>query len=406
MDLEALLKEVATVSLLSDGVRPEYLLANGASREVVERFDGLPTTSNGLRIAWTKDEEKFVSDNLPYLPVNLIAEKLGRTPHAIKIRRNRRDLGNTRVGYSASQVAQLLGKADAEVVLTLIKYGHLQGRLRPLKVAIWDITETDLLRFVMKPNNWVFFDTERVYHPKLRKAIQYAKERWNDEWWTPSQAAAYHNCSRAAINNHAYGPNMTGKIRGGREKSVSRKNKQLPGIFWYSWHFKKSDVLKAKIHAGNGIAKKFVMKQSLLYFLFSAHCLGLSPAAVEAMSGYKAKMYNSWRTRMHHRSASDELAQMTNPPHMVWTGYEYYIDFRHYVHKFHHLRRALEMWRSGRIDKDHKSVIATLMWKWSRAFGCEIPHLRQTGKVTYAYLKACEAKLVEQGMKPLSEGWV
>lgn len=406
MNLEALLQEVAIASHLADGVKPEYLLANGANKEVVERFSGFAPTTAGRRIAWTKEEESFVSKNLPYMTQETIAQKLGRSAHAIKIRRNRRALGKTKTGYTASQVAELLGKADAKVISALIRYGHLRGRLRPLKVAIWDITEQDLLRFVMKPENWVFFDTERVYQPKFRKAIEYAKKKWNDEWWTPSQAAAYHGCSIGAINNHAHGPSMTGRLRGGRAKNVNTRNKQLPGLFWYNWHFKKSDVMKAKIHAGKGIAKKFVMKTSLLYFLFSAHCMGLSPMAVEAMSGYKAKMYNSWRTRMHHRAASDELAQLTQPLHMVWTGYEYYIDFRHYIYKYHHLRQALVMWRDGRTNKKHKQAIATLLWKWSRAFGCEIPYLRQTGKVGYPYLKECEEKLIKKGMKPLSEGWV
>lgn len=406
MDLDALLNEVATLSHLSDGVRPDYLLANGASKEVVERFNGLPTTTAGRRIAWTKDEEKFVSDNLPYLPAELIGQKLGRTAHAIKIRRSRRVLGKTKVGYCANEVAQILGKADAKVIVSLIKLGHLRGRLRPLKTAIWDITETDLLRFVMNPNNWVFFDTERVYHPKLRKAIEYTRKKWNDEWWKPSQAAAYHKCSQAAINNHAYGPNMAGRRKGGKGKNVKTGNQQLPGLFWYNWHFKKSDVVKAKIHVGGGVARKFAMEQSLLYFLFSAHCIGLSPADVEAMSGYKTKQYNSWRTRMRRSATTDELAKRTNPPHMVWTGHEHYIDFRHYIDKYRCLRRALEMWRSGRIDAQHKPTIVTLMWKWSRAYGCEMVHLRQCAQVTYEHLKMCEAKLVEKGMKPLSEGWV
>lgn len=143
---------------------------------------------------WTEQERAFLRRHTGVLSDAEIANRLGRTPTALRIERKRRGYpGPTvcrRAGLTAREVGRRLG-VDSKMVSRWIEEGRLRGGLLPIGRQRWSVSYQAFKRFACDPGNWVYFDVRRVNDPHLARLIELRRQRWGDEWWDTSQVRDY-----------------------------------------------------------------------------------------------------------------------------------------------------------------------------------------------------------------------
>lgn len=184
---------------------------------------------------WSEAETRFLVDNLAILPREIIAEELGRSVNAIKIRQVRHGIPSPskRPGYlTGHDVAKIL-RVDIHAIMTWHARGILRFDIIPGERGIMNLPKRRVYQFAVQPKNWIYFKPHRVRDARLRRMIELAMQRWNDEWLTIGQAAAFWGVSDRALN---------ARIRAG----------SLPAIRWGNWWIRKSDLLQVRIVKGKG----------------------------------------------------------------------------------------------------------------------------------------------------------
>lgn len=142
---------------------------------------------------WSEEEEDFLRDNLGVMTLAEIGKTLGRSKTAIKVR-------YTRNGYPApskqpdeltnNQMAEILGKCGKSTAM-MLERGLIPYRELPTDAdrLIRIIKERDFVRWLVRPESWIYFKVERMPHGRYRRLVELAHERWPDEWVTTGQAA-------------------------------------------------------------------------------------------------------------------------------------------------------------------------------------------------------------------------
>jgi len=164
-----------------------------------------------------------------------IGQHLGRTGNAIKIRRLRKGMPahSRRPGWlTGHQAAKILG-VDIHCIMKLSRLGILPVEIIPGVKGIMNIQKTKLYMWAIDPENWIYFKVHNVKDEKLRKLLSLKAKRWNDAWWTPGEAAAWHGVDQRDINRFIH----NGKLRGKK---------------WGNWWIKKSEALKKGLYFPKG----------------------------------------------------------------------------------------------------------------------------------------------------------
>ena len=156
-------------------------------------------------LPWSEQEDDFLRLNLGFLSEEEIAQHIGRTWVAVRLRW-KRDLGlpapSKTPGYvTANQAAKMLDK-DVHAVCKWIRREWLPAHLLPFRNGrlVWRIRIQDLKQFAVKPEHWILFRPERVRDPRLARLVALAAERWGDEWLAPGQVAAMHDVRHQDVN--------------------------------------------------------------------------------------------------------------------------------------------------------------------------------------------------------------
>ena len=224
MNLDLLIEASAVQGQLDAGIKHSVVasrssldgraLAVFAGRSGIERA---PAKSPN----WTKDEDVFLRSCLGILSEKDIADALGRTVTAVHIRWNREleltaPSKNSEV-LTCNQIANGLNR-DGKSIALLIDRGILEGHRLPFNDVTRVVNRTTLLRFIVNPLNWVYFDPDRVgiknknierrgiqnydaeFWAHARKLVQKRKSLWDDKWLTIGQVAQKRNVSIAAVN--------------------------------------------------------------------------------------------------------------------------------------------------------------------------------------------------------------
>ena len=174
-----------------------------------------------------------MADNLGELSYEEIGERLGRNPKAIEIIRIRKDIpsASKKPGWLTGMgVTKILGN-DIHSVILYNKYGILDFDKVPGDRGILRIKKLRLYMWAINPENWIYFKYENVKDRHLKRLLTLARERWDDEWWTPGQAGAYFGVDSGLINNRIL-------------------NGTLPAKRWGNWWIKRSDVVRLHIQPG------------------------------------------------------------------------------------------------------------------------------------------------------------
>ncbi|MBN1348389.1 hypothetical protein JXJ21_03205 [candidate division KSB1 bacterium] len=208
--------------------------------------------NNFSRVRWTEDEIKYLEENLPYLSIRNIAEKLGRSKDAIKIIAVRKGLIRPRyaTGYlSCTKIASILG-VDSHKPPTWVDVGILEGEAFPYDGELKRrVKLMAFKRFLIRPQSWVYFDVKKIRNYGLRRLVELAQEKWNDEWLTTRQAANLKNCDTKDITQQI---NM-GRLYGYHAIGFDRVRHPK----WAYWFIRKSDIENLKIPRRNTIEYHF-----------------------------------------------------------------------------------------------------------------------------------------------------
>jgi len=163
---------------------------------------------------WTEEEDELLRRLHGHLTDKEIGEILGRNENGVIIHWKRElhlPAPTTDPAYiTGRRIADALG-ADNHKPPMWIDRGILPGEYLPRKDnqlhrrVLWH----DFIEWLQNPQNWVWFNIEKVKDDGLREIITQAKEKWGDEWWTTKKVAEYHHVSPKDVLRYI----MAGRIK-------------------------------------------------------------------------------------------------------------------------------------------------------------------------------------------------
>lgn len=146
---------------------------------------------------WTEAEDDLLRKYHGYLTDARIAEILGRSETGVVIRWKRElhmpPPTSDPAYITALRIARALG-IDAHNTAMWVDRGILPGEYIPRRDNHLRrrVLRTDFIAWLQDPQNWVWFNPNKVKDETLRQVIREAQEKWGDEWWTTRQVADHH----------------------------------------------------------------------------------------------------------------------------------------------------------------------------------------------------------------------
>ena len=352
IDLDSLIDAAVVHGELSDGVSPSWLSRNYDPR-LVTALSGKYNQTNKL-IYWTEAEETFLRENTGEIPITELARILDRSVDAIKIHRKRHLHlpGDTAVHETARDAAGILGVSCSKAVAKWIERGILPGKSISTASPIYAIKRTDLRRFALTPDNWVFFNPERITDLALRRLVLLRKARWGDEWWTTNQAAAYHGVNHKTIAARI----CRGSLQGKR---------------WNNWKVKRSDAVRLRLLLP-GVYHNAKWTDRGDAFLLTAFAVGLSITDVDRLIGREKAHSQAYRRAYFYL---DRLKKRGKIPKLI-QKYGLQIrydpernallaDWRDHGGKFPWLAQAVDRFWEGTASKDDLRKVAGILSVWA-----------------------------------------
>jgi hypothetical protein len=208
---------------------------------------------------WLPHEDAYLRANLGFQTEQQIADHLGRTLIAVRLRW-KRDLHLTAPSkhpdYLTGQQAAILTGLDNHKICHWCDTGLIPHRLVPGDRRIRLIHKTALDLWIISPKNWIYFDWKTLPDPRLRRLCELRAERWGDEWWPTVKVAEYHGVDTKDVQRLIYRGELpavqTETSLGGRHKDPQ----------WLNWFVLKSDAVKAVFVRGRGSNKNGEWKPS------------------------------------------------------------------------------------------------------------------------------------------------
>lgn len=228
VDFDFLIQQALEDAETESGVSADYLASKGHRALISRRGAAERQKKTGLNqrnTGWRRHEIKFVRDHLGKLGYAEIAERVGRSAQAVKLLQVRRQIPapSKQTGYLTGQgMAKLMG-CDIHSVMLYAKRGMLPFERVPGKRGILRIKKVRVYMWAVNPENWPFFKFENIQDKKLKRLVELARERWDDEWLTPGEAERILGWKMKRMNCLV----NSGKISGKR---------------WGNWYFKRSEV--------------------------------------------------------------------------------------------------------------------------------------------------------------------
>lgn len=217
---------------------------------------GLPDSARSLpaRITkpprpkpWTSEEDEFYRKNAGMMSYEEMAEALGRSRNAIKVRFTRKGMppASKAPGWMTAQKVANLLSIDPHTTVGWIRKGVLPGEVMFFtRRPIYRIAIITLKRWLVHPEHWIYFDANKIKNPAWRSLVLRAQDRWGDEWWSSRQAADYLGVDVKDITRQI----SIGKIRGIQAKNRGGRDRAT----WSLWYVRKSDAVNLVIPRGKG----------------------------------------------------------------------------------------------------------------------------------------------------------
>lgn len=210
-------------------------------------IDMVTRQSEGVRVksrAWSTEEDNFLRIKLGYLTEAEMGKSLGRTEIAVRLRW-KRDLklkspSKAPDVLTAHQAAKLLG-IDGHKIAHWVDKGLIPGRLMAGGRKIRLITRKDFEAWCLDHDNWIYFNSDNITDPDLKRKVKAAARKWRDAWWTTPQVARHHNVSTQDVKRLI----QDGRIRA-RQITVSYGGRH-PQLRWRLWFVLKSEATRKSL---------------------------------------------------------------------------------------------------------------------------------------------------------------
>lgn len=347
--LDSLIEEAVVYGELTAGTRAHWLSSQADAR-MVSVMAARHANQHERAAAWTPAEEQFVRANRWRMSDEELGQALGRSREAISIywQRNLRLPMRSKDPEcpTAREVGRMLGLGCSKTVVRWIEEGILPGYQLPMDRQVWGIPRQALVRFVVNPENWIYFRTERVEDPYLRRLVELRRARWHDAWWTPGQVCAYHGVTQGAINR---------AILEGR----------LPASRWGNWWIKRSDAVAFRITPRKGHTPEIAWTSTGDAFLLLARALGFSYTAIGALNGWPDSRVAFRLTALEKQQAVARVIR----DHALAVQYDpqqgmLFADWRHYRGRFRRLETAILRFLHGSAKQRDLLYVAFTLQTW------------------------------------------
>lgn len=374
--LMAVIEQAAVRAAVESGQPAEILAARGDLPRAIVAGGVLDEIQTAGR--WRLEEERFLRRSIGRMTDAEIGAVLGRTEAAIKIRRQRKGMPahSKRPGWLTGHGAARLLGVDIHNIMMLCERELIPYERIPGERGILALRKRVLYRWAVNPLNWIYFRRETVRDRKLRRLIELRAARWNDEWWTPGQVAAWHGTDDRLVNKRIH----AGEIR---------------AVRWGNWWVLRSEATRPGLYfvSGRGQATdQWSLEEDGFYLLGRA--LGLSYAELARLGrrrGYQAVEY-----RLKCLKRWGEVETVLDKLGLVGVHYRasdgaLWADWREYAGRFRRLGRAMgrferylagdrsalpEKLPKGVYDEDLSLVRGVLRswaaWWWTDAEGREL----------------------------------
>lgn len=293
------------LDLLVDFAVSSAEVANGLPIAMVQRQSIIPPACMpargvlGKARSWTDDELEFLTRNLGYMEEMDIAAALGRSQLAVHLRWEKyMDLAapSKHPDYiTGNRIAKLIG-CDAHKVCSWIDRGMLPGEILPGLRKIRRVRKTTLLRWLLSPKNWIWYDIERVRDLHIRRLLELKRERWGDEWWNTNQVAEYHRVDVQDVKRYI----KLGRIQGVQAPNLSGRD----NASWAHWFVLRSEATRPDLVflRGSGSGHELAeWSERCDAFMLLARAVGIPIRNIDLLTGWSAKRVD-YRLRILHRT--------------------------------------------------------------------------------------------------------
>jgi hypothetical protein len=353
---------------------------------------------------WSPAEKSFVQRNLGKLSLEEIGAALGRSENGVKILFTRKGWpapSKQPNELTAHQIAELMGKCGKSIA-RLIDENILPGRRLPMERVIRVVRTTTFKRWLINPENWIYFDWRKIRDPHLRRLCELRAERWGDAWITTGEAARVAECTHADVNRWIH----IGKVRGARKWGAN-------------WKMLRSEAERLDIpKCGKGSKGRAMAERSedADAFLVLARAVGISNSLTVRLMG------PGWEKRVGYRLFvlnRDGLIPALLKKHRYPIEFrpkrrmpELFADWRKFEHRFPFLRTSVERYiQEGNLTPKDLENVRGLLYRWaSWHLGGDpsseklVRCLQSLGRISYAEarLRKAHQQLQARGVDSLT----
>jgi hypothetical protein len=347
VDLDALIEEAVIHGEIEAGTDPRWLAHHRDPRLVVAMAGQRERCAKAAY--WRKEEDEYLRRHYLFQSNEEIARHLGRSVDGVKLRMVRElrlpARSTLRDWPTMREIARRMGLSDSKAVRKWHAAGLIELYDLPMeqsrRVAYWP----RVVRFAVNPMHWIYFDPLRVQDEDLRRLIARQRQRWNDEWWTTGQVAAYHGVTSGDVQRNI----LLGKVR---------------GVQWGNWHVLRSEATRPGLVfcKGKGAQNNRVgWSPEEDAFLILARALGYSWRVISGMAGYDYMQRAQHRINEMHRQGliADTIARAGLRVRYEPDTGALLADWRDEAHRrrFASMATACERFRQGQTLTETQTVL-------------------------------------------------
>lgn len=348
-DLDALIEDAVVYGELTDGTDAAWLAQRVDPRRVAVMANVIVEKGVGKEREWTAEEDAFVAEHYMMMSDEALGQALGRTADGVHIRRERW-LGlparsKSEAWPNLHEIGRMLGLPCTKKLGKLVRRGILPGRRLPMDADVWVVRRGDLLKWVCNPRNWVYFPTERVVDPQMRRLIELRRAMWGDAWWSAGEVAAYHGVSLSAVNKW---------IRLG----------ELPAVQWGNWHVRRSDAVRFAFRRGRQNWSVIWTSEQADAFLILGRAIGVSWGVLGKLMG---KQHTDARYQVLRKGnrVAPLIERYQLPVQFDAATGRAYADWRQWPGRFPCIEKAVERFLGGAtLTSEEARLLLGIMEAW------------------------------------------
>lgn len=387
IDIDSLINGAIARAAIESGATPRVLLARGDGAAMLAFGQRRKWSINSAR--WSKEDRRFLVENIGRMTDGEIGAALGRTAVAIKIKRQRWGLAahSKRPGWLTGHGAAKVLGSDIHSIMALTARGILPHVILPGRRGIIGVRKLQLYIWAVNPMNWIYFKRENVTDPHLRRLLELQAERWDDEWWTTAQTADWHGVDFQDVQRYV----EHGKIEATK---------------WGNWHILRSEATRPGllIPKGKGAGLDFDWSDEGEAFILLALAVGFSVNMVGVMAGGWAPQRVTFRLKsLWKYDQVEDLIEKYDLRIRLAPGKGYdgrpalLADWREHPGRFPRLDRSMDLFRAylagehlyprsnrGSVTNLDLLRVRGVLHAWAQFYG-ETAEQRETARrLTYA----------------------